>query len=110
MTLRFSQRIGKMPIKATIQTESIDEDLKNSLWNVFMVFYLSKMTGCEYVYYSGYKEFVNSLWANFFKLPLDDIPWNDNKMHNIFNLLFMKLLIKSPKTAPTPIKNPKLIG
>jgi len=35
----FSQRIGKTPIKSVIQTDSIDEDLKNALWNGLTIFY-----------------------------------------------------------------------
>ena len=35
----FSQRIGKTPIKSVIQTDSIDEDLKNALWNGSTIFY-----------------------------------------------------------------------
>ena len=35
--MRFSQRIGRTPITKLAQIESIDDDLKNSLWNAISI-------------------------------------------------------------------------
>ena len=32
--MRFSERYGYKPIREIIQKESMDDDLKNGLWNV----------------------------------------------------------------------------
>lgn len=33
--MRFSERYGYKPIREIIQKESIDDDLKNALWNTY---------------------------------------------------------------------------
>ncbi len=32
--MRFSQRIGKKPLRAVFQVDNIDTELKNRLWNL----------------------------------------------------------------------------
>jgi hypothetical protein len=69
----FSQRIGLEPKELPIQRESMNDDLRNCLWNVLYHLYTS------YVYYSygtAYwndegKRAFNSYWHLFFKWPLD---------------------------------------
>jgi len=73
----FSQRIGKTPIKSIIQTESIDEELKNALWNGLTIFYWKgKIT---YDRLSDNEDAVQILlsriWINFFKKRLDEKPY-----------------------------------
>ena len=38
----FSQRKGLKPIKSIVQKDSMDDDLKNGLWNVLHIFYLKQ--------------------------------------------------------------------
>ncbi len=35
MSLKFSQRIGLVPIETPLQTEDIIEELRHTLWNIF---------------------------------------------------------------------------
>lgn len=35
----FSQRKGIKPVKSIIQSDNIDEDMRNSLWNALTIFY-----------------------------------------------------------------------
>jgi hypothetical protein len=37
--MRFSERVGFKPIKNTIQINSMDTELRNSLWNALVTFY-----------------------------------------------------------------------
>ena len=38
--LRFSERAGHKPVKDQLQTDGIDDDLRNSLWSVFYSYVL----------------------------------------------------------------------
>jgi hypothetical protein len=41
--MRFSERIGKRQMKVDIQINSMDIELKNSIWNVVYVFLIEPM-------------------------------------------------------------------
>ncbi len=74
--MKFSQRIGKTSTKE-IQLESIDEDLRNGLWNIYDLFILSKVD-IRYDYNFAtvpFNFFKNSFWHNFLKKPIDEIPY-----------------------------------
>ncbi len=76
--MKFSERLGHRPIRTQLQVEEIDEDLKNSLWSVFLESFVKTLSNDNY---SGYQltEFVNGLWFSFYKLPLDTAPiYEDN--------------------------------
>jgi hypothetical protein len=62
MTL-FSQRKGLKPVKSVIQVDSMNEDLRNSLWNALMLFYFGKVNMKE--------ELLALLWVFYFKKPID---------------------------------------
>lgn len=69
--MRFSQRIGKVAIRNELQVDSINESLKNRLWNIIQSFIF------EYDSYKNnhHRELVfKHLWKEFFILPLDEIP------------------------------------
>ncbi|MDR2971460.1 MAG: hypothetical protein LBU83_05975 [Bacteroidales bacterium] len=69
MELRFSQRIGKRPIKEILQVENIDVDLKNNLWNTIIdIFKLNDYGGRDHNLLS------NHIWATFFKQAKDMVP------------------------------------
>jgi len=42
--MKFSQRIGKSIITKDIQIESIDNDLKNGLWNIYDLYLLERIS------------------------------------------------------------------
>lgn len=70
--MRFSQRIGIRPVKTVLQVESIDEDLRNRLWNVLLEHFFDRLDdGREE---SEKEEICKIIWSEFFKKPIDDIP------------------------------------
>jgi hypothetical protein len=74
--VRFSQRIGKTPIKKVLQIDSMDHDLRNSLWNVLLEFYLDRLRQID-IGRPSFRHIYNFfavLWSDFFILPLDDLP------------------------------------
>ncbi|MFA9190077.1 hypothetical protein AAGV28_01735 [Flavobacterium sp. FZUC8N2.13] len=74
--MSFSDRIGLTSPKIKIQIDSLDNDLLNSLWNCFSLSYADRIKSQPYdvISLSKYKDFVKSIWANFFKEPLDTMP------------------------------------
>lgn len=81
INMRFSQRIGKKPIKSIFQIDSIDDDLRNRLWNVFYMA-LERVDFTESSSRSSARHwFYNNLWKNFFNYPLNLLPidnWNSS--------------------------------
>lgn len=72
--MRFSQRIGKRPIKTVLQVETIDEDLRNRIWNTILDNFFNKLET-----YSQYGEskggnICRIIWKEFLKKPVDEIP------------------------------------
>lgn len=72
----FSQRIGKTPVSKEMQLETMDEDLKNSLWNIYDLFILQKISDDHSYEFDITPStfFANSMWHSFFKKPIDQIP------------------------------------
>jgi hypothetical protein len=71
--MRFSERIGIIKAKDSIQINSIDSDLKNGLWNVFDSYYLEEFRD-RFVKKSNKYEFILDIWHSFFKRTIDEIP------------------------------------
>lgn len=74
----FSQRMGYLPASKVIQTESIDKDLRNTLWNILSACYWNKFYGAygsNAVEGSNYHAFIVRLYANHYKFTIDTIPW-----------------------------------
>jgi hypothetical protein len=64
----FSQRIGIRPLEKVFQHESMDDELRNSLWNVLQI----------NVWNIGWRTqwmmaFVKKIWFYYFKKPIDEI-------------------------------------
>ena len=74
MLLSFSQRMGIKPVKSSIQHENMDEDLRNSLWNVLTLFYWEKSLESRGYYEDYGSDFFKYIWILFFKLPIDTMP------------------------------------
>lgn len=69
----FSQRKGIKPGKSVIQIDSMDDNLRNSLWNA--------LTLCYWDWIKKYDNsteesinFVKEIWVYHFKKPLDTLP------------------------------------
>ena len=90
--MRFSERYGYRSVRKTIQLESMDESLYNSLWNALEVFYWEPLQHAGTMAHPSNKTILavcRSLWVDYFKKPLDSIPiyWTDTK-HLLSNLFF----------------------
>lgn len=72
--MRFSERIEKKQTKVDIQINSIDQDLKNGIWNVLCLSWIEPMNKIKWLNNTGYKDLVDSIWFSFFKEPIDQIP------------------------------------
>jgi hypothetical protein len=70
--MKFSQRIGKKPIKTDLQINSMDENLRVGLWNVFRGFFLEQNKS-KNAAKSPFLPFFDALRNNFLKDSLDNI-------------------------------------
>ena len=70
----FSQKHGYKPVKSVIQLTSIDDDLRNGLWNALDVYYWSNAGGTHFlkdnrVTYS----LISRLRLNYYKKPIEAV-------------------------------------
>jgi hypothetical protein len=72
--MKFSQKIGKVPVRKVFQLDDIDKDLRNSLWNSIYVFFLDRLPFYTYEFEVTQKFVIETLWLNFYKIPVDEIP------------------------------------
>ncbi len=77
----FSQRAGIRPVTKALQSESIDEELRNSLWSSFhdsfvRAYWFDSGTGgfSYYPHQSELDTWLYSLWTHFMNLPSDTKP------------------------------------
>lgn len=70
---RFSERVRVSPMPRTIQLESMDDALRNSLWNEI----LARFGGDS----SHWGALAQSLGKEFFKVPVDNVPSYDKDGH-----------------------------
>lgn len=77
----FSQRKGLKPVSEIIQTDSMNNDLRNSLWNALDVALWSS-TGFLWKQYgeAEIEPLSRALWFNYFKKPLDSRPDRNDKI------------------------------
>lgn len=75
--MRFSQKIGKRPIKTVLQVESIDEDLKNRLWNTILEDFFNEIVAFSSIGGETQQgEICRLIWKDFFNYRIDTIPIN----------------------------------
>jgi hypothetical protein len=91
--MRFSERIGKRAPKDVIQVDSMDDDLRNGLWNVVLKHivnpFQSFFEGNYALSFSeNYTLFLSKLWADFLKQPVDEIPFTFGEAKQILKELF----------------------
>ena len=73
--MRFSQRIGKIAVRTALQVESMDDPLKNRLWNTIINVYLLSFTDFARANsISNRGQICKLIWEEFFTLPITDIP------------------------------------
>src|SRR4051812_46538439 len=79
MSRRFSERVGKRALKTVIQIDSMDEELRNSLWNIMDCYiYRPLLKETLPLPYAKYRGVFDQIWRDFFKEPMDQI--NTNKL------------------------------
>lgn len=91
--MSFSKRLGFLPEK-TLQLNDIDQDLKNSLWNVFSNFsrsYFTRYGNISKDHSPDFKEYIQIVWSDFFKLPIDDLPLTPNLCMDLVRINYSKL-------------------
>lgn len=79
--MRFSQRIGITPVTKLAQRESMDDDLRASLWSLLTACYWEPATDSmgerlqrdSLTQYSSLSDLVMRLWFKHYKLPIDTI-------------------------------------
>lgn len=77
----FSERKGLRPASQTIQTESMNDALRNSVWNALDVSiwstenYIYKQHGDPFI-----QPFSKALWFHYFKKPIDSRPDRASKI------------------------------
>lgn len=77
----FSQRKGLKPVLEVVQTDSMNADLRNSIWNALDVA-LWSTTGFMWKQYgeAEIEPLSRALWFNHFKKPLDSRPDRNDKV------------------------------
>lgn len=71
--MKFSERMGETKVKSVIQIDSMDDDLKNSLWNVLYQNYF-KIPDLTFIKGSDNEIFFNNIWLYYLKEPIDKAP------------------------------------
>lgn len=74
--MKFSERQGYSQVRVELQLETIDDALRNKLWNSLSAFYI-RSTGIQKL-----------IWGEFLKRPLDDMQWDSWNYDNIRDFYF----------------------
>ncbi len=77
----FSQRQGLKPVKCELQIKDMDADLRSKLWNVFQIQYWNGVYGDDLnsAANSEVLTYLMRLWHDYFKRPLDSLPYSWRK-------------------------------
>lgn len=71
----FSQRKGLKPFKSTLQLDSVDNDLRNGLWNALSGAYWDFMDSrARLARVPELELLITRIWASYFKNTIDAIP------------------------------------
>ncbi|WP_390349314.1 AbiJ-NTD4 domain-containing protein [Variovorax boronicumulans] len=73
----FSQRTGLVPLEKAIQLQTIDQDLRNGLWNVIQVFVWARYRPNDDRFRIETKQvavLVHEIFLNLYKEAVDRIP------------------------------------
>jgi len=78
--MRFSQKIGKSPIREIIQIESIDSRLENRIWNNIINDFFDELSDySNYHNESSRGEIYQIVWKEFFGNRIDEISTTGNE-------------------------------
>lgn len=71
----FSQRKGLKPVKSLLQTDDMDEGLRNGLWDAFqLIIWGSESSSYNYLEHTELNWLFTATWHKFFKNPVDTLP------------------------------------
>jgi hypothetical protein len=87
--MRFSQRIGQNPVKSVFQIESVDNDLKNRLWNIIFDS-IAKLKFYTFKDENERSTFYYKLWREFFNIPLNEIPKAAQTVNDTLAMKFIR--------------------
>ena len=93
--MRFSERNGYQPIRGIIQKESINTNLKNSLWNtisecIFNEYSRPYLARINIIPGSNLESFFKLLFHRYFKKRIDQIPYSIESTIAEIDTLFFK--------------------
>jgi AbiJ N-terminal domain 4 len=71
MNKRFSERLGITESPAGLQTEGMNDALRNSIWNFIHELFDTEGRGTHWI------EIAEVIARNFRKVPVDDLPYGD---------------------------------
>lgn len=69
----FSERMGFKPVRDIVQSDSMDDALRNSLWNALNIFCFERVKADLFHYDDEIKPFCRKLWIRYFKKPVEDM-------------------------------------
>jgi hypothetical protein len=72
--MRFSERHGLKPVKLELQLDSMDQDLRNSLWSALASTLFDNDGSYPEASRRRIMAFCSAAYMNFFKLPVDSVP------------------------------------
>jgi hypothetical protein len=70
--MKFSERYGYKSVKEKLQIDSIDKELRNTLWNLLTEYYWDEVTHSFFAR-SLEEPLLKLLWKDFLKEPIDDM-------------------------------------
>ncbi len=92
--MKFSERYGHKSARQAIQLESMDADLRTSLWNVLRLYiwnHIAYASGGYYLSATGNSElnvFCTDLWCDYFKISLDELDDDFDVTIEVLNKYF----------------------
>lgn len=93
VTMLFSQRYGHKPIKDVVQLDKMDEDLRNSLWNAFDIYFVGEALQGSATYSThrdNLLKLIYVLWFDYFKWPIDNISKNTHQNYTALKDYFFE--------------------
>ncbi len=94
----FSQRKGFKPVKFVIQKDSMDEELRNGLWNVWYLFIGTEVDNGINLDGNYDNNDIEALfkqyWCNLFKFQIDTMPLSPDDAFTIIRKHFFEFTVK----------------
>jgi AbiJ N-terminal domain 4 len=67
--MKFSERIGKTPVRTQLQVGSMDDALKTRLWNQISIDFFKPLNN----YSTQTQNLCRAIWVDFFNRPMDEV-------------------------------------